>query len=96
MTPAFLGCLSFAMRADDCIAAFLKAHPDCKPPMTPMERAIDQACGRDKAVAAVFADWVAETLWGEEGKEPAEEHIVTREMADYAEVMKDINKGHDV
>lgn len=90
MAPAFMGCVSFAMRTDDCVAAFLTEHPGCTPPATPIARMIDEASGRVKAIAATFADWVVETLWGEEGQEQTEEHIVTREVADYAQVMKGI------
>ena len=43
---------------------------------TPLDRLIDQSSGREREVLAGFMDWIAETQWGIEGQDAAEEEGV--------------------
>ena len=72
MAGAWIGCLLFCSKQEDALTGF-KAETGFDLPglltATPLEHAIDQATGHEKAVVVAFADWVTKNVWGEEGKE---------------------------
>lgn len=68
MGDAWVGCLLFCSKEPEALARF-KAETGFDLPnlltATPLEHAIDQATGHEKAVVVAFADWVTKNVWGE-------------------------------
>ena len=65
MTPAWLGCISWAIGNEDLIAAFREdTGITWKPGHTPIDRMIDEATKCDEHFAEAFVRWVNVNVWG--------------------------------
>ena len=71
LSIAFVDFVRFALSDDDMRQAFEADTGESFAPLikaTPLERAIDQATGREAEILAAFVDWVTVNHWGEEGE----------------------------
>lgn len=72
MTPAWLGCVSFALGNSDVVAAFRAETGNAwTPGHSGLERMIDAATGADQAFMEQFIRWVNVNVWGPIGGPPA-------------------------
>jgi len=65
MLPLWLGCISWALQDDNCLAAFrAETGNNWAPGKTPLERMIDEATGSDRRFIFAFVEWVNVNIWG--------------------------------
>jgi hypothetical protein len=65
MTPAWLGCISFALGQPELLQAFrADTGNHWTPASTGIDRLIDQATGADWQFIEAFILWVNDNVWG--------------------------------
>ena len=65
MTDDWLDCIYWAIGEPDIVAAFRENTGDLwVPGLTPLDRMIDEATGRDRAFAESFIRWANVAVWG--------------------------------
>ena len=65
--------------------------------VSPLERMIDKAAGRDKSIVVAWCDWVTRNVWGEE--EPQGKGPVSTDSTDETQIMdtnSNINEASDI
>lgn len=64
MLPAWLGCISFALKQPEMIAAFRKDTGNLWKPGTGLDKMIDEATGADWHFIKAFVLWANVNVWG--------------------------------
>jgi hypothetical protein len=65
MIPAWIGCMHWAIGEPNIPGAYREQTGDkWEPGRTGIDRAIDEACGADKAFAERFIRWANAHVWG--------------------------------
>jgi hypothetical protein len=65
MTPAWLGCINFAIGQPEIVAAFRRETGiNWEPGKTGLDRMIDDAVGADWRFIEAFVYWVNVNVWG--------------------------------
>lgn len=65
MTPAWLGCISWAIANQDILAAFrAETGERWTPGKSGLERMIDEATGADRHFIEAFIKWANVNVWG--------------------------------
>ena len=65
MAPAWAACMCWAATVPQFVEAFYEDTGETwKPPASPLDRMIDEAAGRDRAVAENFIRWANVNVWG--------------------------------
>lgn len=65
MTPAWLGCVSWAIGKPEIVEAFrAETGNRWRPSPSPFDQMIDQATGADRDFIEAFIRWVNVNIWG--------------------------------
>jgi hypothetical protein len=66
MAQAWVDCLRWSVTEPEMLAAF-RADTGCDftPGLTPIDRMIDEATGRQRAFVEQYVAWFNENIWGE-------------------------------
>jgi hypothetical protein len=65
MTPAWLGCIHFALGNEGIVAEFrADTGEKWSPGATPLDRMIDEATGADRDFLVKFIEWANVNVWG--------------------------------
>jgi hypothetical protein len=65
MTPAWLGCIHWALGNEEIVSAFrADTGMRWRPATTPFDRMIDQAVGAERQFLEAFIRWVNVNVWG--------------------------------
>jgi hypothetical protein len=65
MTPAWLGCISWAIGVPEIVARFRQdTGVQWAPGRTPIERMVDQSSGFEREFIVQFIRWVNANIWG--------------------------------
>lgn len=65
MTPAWLGCISWALGTPEVVEQFRKdTGLRCRPARSVLDRMVDEATGADRQFLEAFIKWVNVNVWG--------------------------------
>lgn len=76
MTPAWIGCISWALGTPEIVAAFrAETGHRWQPGRNGLERMIDKAAGADQHFIEAFIRWVNVNLWGPIESPPSDDAV---------------------